>query len=795
MKRLFLIFLLTLTPLVAAEYFSGSGFGAERGRPPERDYTTPWINELVARIRSNPKISAQNKADAIEVVAQLTEIASRPSMFGSFQRNVGGTHGEMTITGEYDYIVSRGHRPGSAYAVDLWLSVPSNEAPTIEWSSTPASSANAQSYFVSAQAHDADGNLTQVNVWKNGQPFAFAGGGNGTDGSSGNWSTDDGPQTITYTAQAVDGDGATSPVITHAVTINGPANRPPTVTLLSPSAQTITAGTSLTISSRATDADGNITNHNLDIQRPDGAWNFEGGFATGEPFQGGPVGSGADSTRSAAFTFTDVGTYHVRSAAADSSGWHHSDTVAIAVVSANRAPSIQWETAPNNAGHQQNYTIAARGHDADGNLTQVNVWKNGQPFAFAGGGNGTDNDSGNPTSDSGPQTVTFTAQAVDAGGLSSPVISHTVTIAAPINHPPSVTLLAPSAQTITAGTSLTISSRATDADGDITSHNLDIQRPDGAWNFDGGFASGGPYQGGPVGSGGDSTRSASFTFSDVGTYQIRGAASDGSGWYYSATVAITVVAPPQVRYTLVTVAGAGGTVTPGGTFTNGTLATVTATADIAHDFAGWSGDAVGLANPFGVLMDRNRTVQALFTPKLFSLITSASGGGSVSPGGTYPYGSTVTVVAAPDSDHRFTGWTGDASGLSPVVTLTITRALVVHALFETKTAQTILFPAPGDQGVGSRSPLKVTSTSGLPVSLDVSGPASVANGILTINGPGVVSIQATQPGNDYYLPAAPVTRTFNATVPGVLKYGGQTRTLLQTGRVPESPTYTIQPNP
>ena len=46
-----------------------------------------------------------------------------------------------------------------------------------------------------------------------------------------------------------------------------------------------------------TDPDGNITGHNLDIQRPAGDWNFQGGFATGEPYQGGPVGSGADSTR------------------------------------------------------------------------------------------------------------------------------------------------------------------------------------------------------------------------------------------------------------------------------------------------------------------------------------------------------------------------------------------------------------------------------------------------------------------------------------------------------------------
>ncbi len=670
-----------------------------------------------------------------------------------------------------------------------------NAPPSIAWINSPTTAANGQGYYIATRGSDGDGNLAQVNVWKDGQPFAFAGGGNGTEGDSGNWTSDTGPRTVTFTAQAVDAAGATSPVITHVVTINAPINNPPTVMLISPGAQTITAGTTLTIIGRATDPDGNLTNHNLDIQRPDGAWNYFGGFAAGEPFQGGPVGSSADSTRSASFTFTDVGIYYIRSAAADSSGWYHSATVAVTVVSANRAPSIQWVTAPPSAAHQQSYTIAARGTDPDGNLAQVNIWKNGQPFAFAGGGNGMVGDSGNLTNDSGPQTATFTAQAVDAGGLTSPVISHTVTIAAPVNNPPTVTLLSPGPQTIEAGTTLTITSRATDPDGNLTSHNLDIQRPDGRWNFEGGFASGEPYQGGVIGSGADSTRSASFTFTDLGTYYVRAAANDGSGWYHSATVAITVVAPPPVQYSLVTVAGAGGSVSPGGSYIAGTIATVIASPDAAHDFAGWSGDAGGTANPLAVPMDRNRTVQALFVPKQFTVVTSASAGGSVTPGGVFPYGSTVSVTGASDATHRFAGWTGDAAGMSPTITLTVTRALAVHALFEPKTAQTIQFPTIADQSVGASFPLNVTSTSGLPVTLNISGPANYANGILTLTGPGAVSIHATQEGNGYYLPAMPVTRSFNAAAPAILKYAPQARTLLQTGRAPESSPYVIQPNP
>lgn len=784
------------------------------------------------------------------------------------------------------------------HATNVWTSTqfygsaaPANAAPTITWDSAPAAAANGQNYFIAARAHDNNGNLAQVNVWKNGTPFAFAGGGNGTDGDSGNWTSDSGPQSVTFTAQAVDSDGATSPVITHVVTINAPVNNPPSVTLLSPGSQTVTSGTTLTISSHATDPDGNLTNHNLDIQRPDGAWNFEAGFAVGEPFQGGPVGSGGNSTRSASFTFTDIGTYYVRSAAADSSGWYHSNTIAITVVPANHAPSVQWVQAPASANHQQSYTVAARGSDSDGNLSQVNVWKNGQPFAFAGGGNGWNGDSGNPSNDSGPQTITFTAQAVDASGATSPVITHTVTINAPVNHAPNVTLLAPGAQTIPSGTTLTLTGHATDSDGNLTNHNLDIQRPDGAWNFEGGFATGEPYQGGPVGSGGNSTRSASLTFIDVGTYRVRSAANDGSGWYYSSTVEITVVPanqpptiawtntpgtvnsgqayliaahghdsdgnlnqvriwkngatfatagasgadgdangsstdtgpasitytaqafdtagavsatisqtvtinpPPPAQYTLITIAAAGGIVSAGGVFVDGNTTYVTASPDAAHDFAGWSGDAAGTANPVGVLMDRNKSVQANFSPKTFTLVTSTSGGGGVSPGGTYPYGTTVTIIAIPDATHRFTGWAGDASGNVLSVTLTVTRALSVQALFELKTAQTISFPAINDQSVGASFPLNITSSSGLPVNVLVTGPASYAAGVLTVTGPGAVSIEATQPGDGTYLAAAPVNRSFNAATSAILKYRAMGRTLLQTGRPSVSIPYILQPNP
>ena len=76
--------------------------------------------------------------------------------------------------------------------------------------------------------------------------------------------------------------------------------------------------------------------------------------------------------------------------------------------------------------------------------------------------------------------------------------------------------------------------------------------------------------------------------------------------------------------------------------------------------------------------------------------------------------------------------------------------------------QTITFPNPGTQTYGA-GPITLTATasSGLPVSYAIiSGPAAVSGSVLSINGAGTVTVQASQAGNDQWLPAAPVNDTF-----------------------------------
>ncbi|MDB6095584.1 MAG: hypothetical protein JWM32_3146 [Verrucomicrobia bacterium] len=479
MKTLLLILCL-LAPSLAhgVETFGGAGTGATRNSfPRERDFTTGWINALLSEVDTSPKLIAGDRADARALLVEITLLAAPPGVFGTFVRDRGGAHAEMTVEPDVDQILDSYHLPGTGYLVTLTMTAPTAAAPqppVIAWTGAPASVASGASYVVSAQAHDPNGNLALVNVWKNGAPFAFAGGGDGTDGAS-----------------------------------------------------------------------------------------------------------------------------------------------------------------------------------------------------------------SNPSSDPGPQSITYTAQAFDALGAASALISFTVTIAA---------------------------------------------------------------------------------------------------------------APP-VTFNLTTVAGSGGSVSPGGTFPSGASATVSAIADPLHDFAGWSGDAAGMSNPVSVAMTAARTVQANFVPKSFTLATAAGSGGTVTPGGAFPFGSVVPVTATPDATHFFSGWTGDASGAVPSVAVVVDAPKAVQAWFAPKGAQTISFLPPGDHPEGS-PPFVVDAASsvGLPLTLSVvSGPANVTGLSVQVTGAGPVVLQASQAGDATTLPAAAVTQAFNVTAAAVVRLQTPPRVFLQSAQTGGSLPFVLQP--
>ena len=110
---------------------------------------------------------------------------------------------------------------------------------------------------------------------------------------------------------------------------------------------------------------------------------------------------------------------------------------------------------------------------------------------------------------------------------------------------------------------------------------------------------------------------------------------------------------------------AGGSITPaGGTYAPGTVVTLTVTPNAGYQFSGWSGACSG-TNACNVTMDAAKSVTANFTLLQYVLAVTSSppAGGSVTPaGGTYTYGTVVTLTVTPNAGYQFSGWSGACSG-------------------------------------------------------------------------------------------------------------------------------------
>jgi hypothetical protein len=68
-------------------------------------------------------------------------------------------------------------------------------------------------------------------------------------------------------------------------------------------------------------------------------------------------------------------------------------------------------------------------------------------------------------------------------------------------------------------------------------------------------------------------------------------------------------------------------------------------------------------------------------PLVYQLTTYAVGDGSVTPGGTYPANTTISVTASPGSNSGFDGWSGSASGSSNPFSVTMNADIVLYANF------------------------------------------------------------------------------------------------------------------
>ena len=121
---------------------------------------------------------------------------------------------------------------------------------------------------------------------------------------------------------------------------------------------------------------------------------------------------------------------------------------------------------------------------------------------------------------------------------------------------------------------------------------------------------------------------------------------------------------------------------------------------------------------------------------------------SPAPGTVLPAGSQTLSVTFTPAD------TADYTTATAFVTLAVNKA-----------AQTItLTPLPSALAFGSAAiPVTATSSSGLPVALSATGPASLNGRALAIVGTGTVMVTASQTGDANYSPATPVAETIDVT--------------------------------
>ena len=199
-----------------------------------------------------------------------------------------------------------------------------------------------------------------------------------------------------------------------------------------------------------------------------------------------------------------------------------------------------------------------------------------------------------------------------------------------------------------------------------------------------------------------------FTGSDTFTF----AAWDGSVESNLATVTVAVGSAPRPGRVTVAKTGSGSgviTSTPAAincgatctaTMQTGSTLTLRATADPDSRFEGWSGACSGTGT-CTVTVSADTRVTALFTyvPTTYSLAVTKTGAGrgvvKSAPQGidcgsrcasTFSLGTSVTLIATPESTSTFMGWSGACSGTGACV-VSMTRTQAVEANFAKKSTR------------------------------------------------------------------------------------------------------------
>ncbi|HLG14404.1 MAG TPA: Ig-like domain-containing protein [Blastocatellia bacterium] len=365
---------------------------------------------------------------------------------------------------------------------------------------------------ISANASDVDGTVTKVEFFANSTllntdtsaPYKFVWSGVGAGAYS-------------LTAKATDNQGASTTSSPVNVSVGGPSNNPPTISITSPAnGATFTAPAAMTITASASDSDGSISK---------------------VEFFSGPSLIGTDTSAPYSFTWTNVaaGTYDLSAKATDNLGANaFSATVRVTVsATGNIPPSVSITSPADSTAYTApaTVTIAAAASDSDGTVTKVD---------FFAGATLVGTDSVAPYvatwSNVPAGSYSLTARATDNVGATSTSIAVAITVNNPPNTPPSVSITSPvNGAAFTAPANILIAVTASDGDGFISKVEF----------FGGGAL---------IGTSTTPPYSVNWSSVAAGNYQLTARATDNLGASAtSAPVSITVSGagnvPPTVTIT------------------------------------------------------------------------------------------------------------------------------------------------------------------------------------------------------------------------------------------------------
>ena len=261
-------------------------------------------------------------------------------------------------------------------------------------------------------------------------------------------------------------------------------------------------------------------------------------------------------------------------------------------------------------------------------------------------------------------------------------------------------------------------------------------------------------------------------YSFVGWKEGNSTVSSTATYTFTANKNRTLVAEFEINtYTISASANPanGGTVSGGGNYNHGQSVTLKASPAEGYTFVGWKegNSTVSSTATYTFTANKNRTLVAEFEINTYTISASANpaNGGTVSGGGDYNHGQSVTLKATPAEGYTFVGWKEGNSTVSSTATYTFTanknRTLVAEfeaiSVENITLSQTILVATLGDASVQLTATITPSDALNQNIiwSSDNNGVATVNNGLINFVGVGSATITAEIDG---------ISATCNVTV-------------------------------